>query len=400
MRPSTLLRRTLLAGMCLASATGAREAESRAADAVNAFAFDLYEQVRRVEGNLFLSPYSVHTALSLTSLGATGGTAEEMTALLHENLGSDPHAELATLHALLQRRDEGAFELQSANALWVAKAYPFLPDFLRRATGQYRAELAELDYADTEAARSTINRWVAESTKGRIPELIGPGLPGRDTRLLLTNAIYFWGRWAAAFPKRSTGDDDFTLARGGTVRTPMMRQVHEFPYAEDADVQAIRLRYDGNVAMLVLLPRRPDGLPRLEEGLGAKGLEAWTSKLVPRKVDLSLPRFSFRRRLELAKLLAAMGMPDAFDPGKADFRKMTAAEGLMLSDVLHEAFVRVDEEGTEAAAATAVTVEPTASLREIEEPIVFRADRPFLFFIRESTTGAILFVGRVANPTQ
>jgi len=374
----------------------------------NAFALDLYGKLSEQEGNLFFSPYSISTALAMTYAGARGNTAAQMAEVMHFNLPQEwLHPAFGTLILYLQVRQqqEGGYELAVANALWGQKGYPWLNEFLELTRENYGAglRLQEVDFAgDTEGARQTINDWVEEETREKILELLQEGDINVETALVLTNAIYFKGDWASRFKENRTRPGPFTLSDGSKVEVPMMHQTEEFGYMETDGLQALELPYAGEeLSMLVLLPREIEGLAELEESLTVVKLDEWLGALREREVDVYLPRFKMVSRFELSEVLKALGMTDAFDPQNADFTGMMAPrdiEGpLWISMVIHKAFVDVNEEGTEAAAATAVIMQ---GLDGPEEPAIFRADHPFLFLIRDNASGSILFMGRVIDPVQ
>jgi len=281
------------------------------------------------------------------------------------------------------------------NAIWGQKDYEFLPAFLDVLAENYGAGLRILDFiAETEKSRLAINNWVSHQTQGRIEDLIPPGAIGALTRLVLTNAIYFNAAWNYPFDKKMTADGLFYLLDGGQVTVPMMKQTESFGYTEGEGYQAVELLYDGDeLSMVVLLPE--DGeFEVFEEGLQAQQVCDIISGLQSTEVTLTMPKFEFDSEFSLKDTLAGMGMPIAFSGG-ADFSGMTGIRELAISDVVHKAFVAVDEAGTEAAAATAVIMELTAVP---EPPVEVTMDRPFIFLIRDIDTGAILFVGRVVNP--
>ena len=369
------------------------------AEGCNRFAFDLYARLKGAEGNLFLSPYSISTALAMTYAGARGETADQMAKVLClPASGEAVHGAYGALQKDLNAAGEGgAFELVVANRLWGQKGFAFLPDFLALLEARYGAGLEPLDFAAaTEAARQTINAWIEKQTRDKIKDLIKPGVLDAATRLVLTNAIYFKGKWAEEFDKKATQDEDFFLAPEKKVTAPLMHRTADFGYFEGDDLQALELPYQGDrLSMVVLLPKAKDGLGALEAALSADKVSEWVSKLSRREVRVALPRFKTTAEFSLGDTLVAMGMTDAFG-GDADFSGMTGAKDLFISAVVHKAFVDVNEEGTEAAAATAVVVRALNG----GGPPEFRADHPFLFLIRDTKTGAILFLGRIADPTK
>jgi serpin B len=371
-----------------------------AARSGNEFAFDLYGRLKGGEGNLFFSPASISTALAMTYAGAAGQTEREMAGVLHFDLPQRRlHAAYGTLGEVLNASNKN-YQLSTANRLWAAKTFPFRPEYLTLTRQSYGAELAQLDFARTEEARRTINGWVEQRTNNRIQDLIPPGVLERYTRLVLTNAIYFKGNWADEFHKGVTEDQPFRLVDGGKTNAPLMRQTNDFRYGEADGLQLVELSYaGGDLSMLILLPREV-GLEPLEKQLTAENVERWSSEMGSREVELYLPRFKTTSQFRLSQTLAAMGMPLAFSDD-ADFSGMSSAEALKISEVVHKAFVEVNEQGTEAAAATGVVLAPTSAAPGVQEPpVVFRADRPFAFLIRDGRTGAILFLGRVADPTK
>jgi len=380
---------------------------AKVAEGCNRFAFDLYSRLKGVEGNLFLSPYSISTALTMTSAGARGQTADQMAkTLCLPASGGAIHVAYATLQRDLNATGaKGVFDLVVANRLWGQKGYGFFPDYLALVEKKYGAGLEHVDFvADTEGSRKTINAWVERQTRDKIKDLLKPGVLDAMTRLVLTNAIYFKGEWAEEFDKKATRDGDFFVTPEKKVATPLMHQTKHFGYFDGGDFQVLGLPYQGDrLAMVVLLPKRnvppgaKDGLAALEASLSADKVAEWVGKLRRREVEVALPRFKTTAEFSLGDTLVAMGMTDAFDSGRADFSGMTGTKDLFISAVVHKAFVDVNEEGTEAAAATAVVIRPKNGGGG---PPEFRADHPFLFLIRDTRTGAILFLGRILDPTK
>jgi serpin B len=364
------------------------------------FACELYGRLAGAKGNLFFSPYSVSTALAMTYAGARGTTAEEMAKTLHLALPAEQlHAACAALLRDLHGQGKPRpFRLAIANALWGQKGYGFLPAFIDVTRANYGAGLREVDFSRAaEEARQTINYWVEEETKGKIKELVKPDVVGPQTRLVLTNAIYFKAPWQEQFAKQATRPEDFHLATGQKVPVPMMHRTGSYFHLDAGKFQLLDLPYEGNEqSMLVILPKKGQELAALEKGLTESRVQEWAAKVQSLEVRLSLPRFKITQGFQLHDVLAAMGMPSAFDPGQADFSGMDARRDLFLSRVIHKAYVDVNEEGTEAAAATAVAAKLAAA--PPGEPVEFRADRPFAFIIRDRRSGSILFMGRVADP--
>jgi serpin B len=369
--------------------------------ATAAFACDLYGQLRQREGNLCFSPYDIAAVLALTALGADGETRAQIVKTLH--LPADPTASAGAWKSLrdylLANQGERTHELHIANALWGQKGVRFRKAFLTAAQDQFGAKAEALDFADQASARQTINRWAAEQTRGRIADLVPAGRLAPETRLVVTSAIAFRGRWAKPFKKGDTSDGDFHPSADRTMTVPMMHQVKEFPYAADDSVQLLEMPYAGShLAMLVVLPRRIEGLAAVEHSLTADRIAKWTRKLLSAKLPVSIPRFRCNTDIDLKKPLEAIGMSLAFDPEKADFSKLTeAGNRLWIYEAGHAAFVEVDEEGTEAAVATYLAAKSADTDRK---PPEFIADHPFLFLIRDMRTGCVLFLGQVANPKQ
>jgi len=372
----------------------------------SAFAFDLYRFLVEEAGtdNLFYSPYSISLALAMTYAGAQGETEEQMAEALRFALSQEQlHRAFNGLDQELARRGEEAegkdkegFRLNIANAIWGQKDYEFLEAFLDVLAENYGAGLRVLDFVGApEESRVTINDWVSEETEGKIENLIPQGGIDSLTRLVLTNAIYFNAAWAHPFDEEATTERPFTLLDGREISTPMMRQDESFGYAEGEDYQAVELPYDGGeMSMVIVLPNEGD-FRAFEGSLDAAQVQAAIEQLDSRPVILTMPKFEFDARFGLKEALVALGMPQAFSDA-ADFSGMTGDNDLFISDVLHKAFVSVDEEGTEAAAATAVVMKLAAVA---DEPVEVTLDRPFLFLIRDIQTGAVLFVGRVVDPT-
>ena len=365
-----------------------------------AFALDLYSRLKSAEGNLFFSPYSISTCLAMTYDGARGNTAAQMARTLHFDADQ---ARLAASFGELQGQlgqieRGGRVELNVANGLWAQQEHPFLPAFLDAATNTYQAKLAQADFRTAaEPARTAINQWVSEQTRGKITNLLQPGVVDQATRLVLVNAIYFKGRWAHQFNKSHTAEAPFTVTPERKVQAPLMNQTANFKYAEAEGLQVLEMPYGGDdLSMVVVLPRTADGLPGLEGRLNAQTLASWLAPAHDQKVNVFLPKFKLTAQFSLAQTLAGLGMSDAFSPN-ADFSGMDGARDLYLSAVVHKAFVDVNEEGTEAAAATGTVARSMALMRPLPVP-VFRADHPFLFLIRDNHAGSILFLGRVVDP--
>lgn len=365
----------------------------------SAFAFDLYHQLSGTEGNLFFSPYSVSTALAMTYGGARGETESQMAKALHF---SSPQDKLSSEFAELRNdlnaaQGDGKVTLAIANSIWPSNRYKLLDSYIGLLKSDYGVSLTSLDYTKPEAARVTINKWVENKTRDKIKDLIGPGVLTPATRLTLVNAIYFYGKWESLFQPKDTEKWRFQVSPDKTEDVPMMWQRAEFPYADTGSLQVLELPYQGGeLSMLIVLPKSTDGLNAIESGLSQKTLNEWTSKLAKTEVIVRLPKFKMTWGTgDLTQQLQSLGMKDAFDANIANFAGMDGnPHGLCIGSVLHKAFIDVQEEGTEAAAATAVGM--VASVAQAEP--VFLADHPFLFLIQDNKTGTILFMGRLIDP--
>jgi serpin B len=375
-----------------------------AVQATNRFGFELYTNVKTEGENLICSPAGAAIAMSMASAGARGKTLVEMTKVLH----IDPtqlarsHASFGSLLETLNARDghEGV-ALRVADQLWGDENVDFEGDFLSLLRSHYRAPLERVDFVDaSEEARITINRWGAAQTRDRIREILSKGAVDSRTRLVITNAVYFKGAWKHPFTPGATSEQSFRTVAGPTP-VPMMAQRQTLRHASTAGVSLVELPYKGGLSMVVFLPDELDGLDALESRLSGS-YDDWVSALTVKRVDLWLPRFRVTSRISLANALKTMGMPSAFDRS-ADFTGMAKRrandEPIVIDSVLQRAFVEVDEVGTEAAAVTAAVVaEPTSARADEPERVVFRADHPFAYAIRDVKTGVVLFAGRVIDP--
>jgi serpin B len=368
------------------------------------FASDLYGQLAAdphyAGKNLFFSPYSISSALAITSEGARGKTADEIRAVLHLPADDALRREgFAAIDACLNTGDEN-YTLRTANALWAEKTHLFLPEYVDVARRWYGADAINLDFInDPEGSRATINRWVEEKTEEKIPDLLPRGSIDALTRLVITNAIYFKGTWADQFDPEKTREEEFRIGPGEVVTVQMMQRADTtYGYSETDTLQVLEMPYahgsGSELSMLILLPKE-DNLTAAEEALGA--IDDLRQPLGKQRVDVFFPKFTLDVGYSLPEMLAEMGMPTAFTDG-ADFSGMDGTRDLSISDVVHKAFVDVNEEGTEAAAATGVVVGPM-SAPPAAVP-VFRADHPFVFLIVEKDSSTILFMGRVTNPVE
>ncbi len=365
------------------------------------FTVDFYQKLCVSEGNMFFSPFSVSTALGMTYGGARGNTAREMAETLRFSLGQeDLHYAFAQLRSRLNKLQESEnIQLSIANSMFPQEGYKFLDEYLSLIKRYYGVSITPLDYKHAcEAARKIINKWVEEKTQDKIKDLIQPGILDPLTRLVLVNAIYFKGNWESQFNADKTKDAPFYISPGRSVRTPMMTQKGEFEYGDLKLFDMLELPYVGNgMSMILLLPKEPDGLKCVESKLSLESLRQWKSHLSKRDVIVFLPKFKMTSMFRLDNVFKSMGMVDAFSSSKANFAGMDGRPGrLYIGAVIHKAFIDVNEEGTEAAAATAVGMKATAIP---VPPPVFRVDHPFIFLIQAKQTGSILFMGRVADPT-
>lgn len=370
-------------------------------NANNQFAFDFYSEINKKEkGNIFYSPYSISAALVMTYEGAKGKTADEMKSVFHFPESSTLRPNFAAIYNNLNKKDK-EYKLSTGNALWAQQDYKFLPDYLATVEKYYGGKAANLDFVgESEESRQTINTFIEQQTNDKIKDLIPQGVLNAYTRLVLTNAIYFKGTWVKQFDKSDTRDQDFTTISGQKVKTPMMQLTGddaEFNYAETDNIQILEMPYDGeDLSMLILLPKESN-LEVVEESLTNEKLSEWKNMLSEQRVDIFVPKFKFETKYFMVETLSNMGMPTAFTE-VADFSGMDGTQKLLIQNVIHQAFVEVNEEGTEAAAATAVIVGMNESVGP-RIPI-FRADHPFIFIIQEKDTGNILFLGRVVDPTK
>ncbi|MCK5233845.1 MAG: serpin family protein [Candidatus Aenigmarchaeota archaeon] len=368
-------------------------------NANNQFAFDLYSEFKSEEGNVFFSPYSISTALAMTYEGAKGKTAEEMQNVLH--IPEDSTIRMPAFARIYNEINKGdkEYELSTANALWAQQDYIFLDEYTNNVEKYYGGKITNLDFiTETEKSRQIINTWVEDQTNNKIKDLLPQGVLNALTRLVLTNAIYFKGTWTKQFDKKDTKEEDFTTSSGQTSKVPMMSLTGDnakFNYAETNDAQILELPYDNDdLSMLIILPKEND-LGALEESLNSENVPKFKSMLRKQRVDIYIPKFKFETKYFMVETLKKMGMPTAFT-STADFSGMDGTKNMYIANVIHQAFVEVNEEGTEAAAATAVVMQITSA--SMEPLPIFRANHPFIFLIQQKSTGNILFLGRVSNP--
>lgn len=371
-------------------------------DANNQFTFDLYAKYKSKAGNIFFSPYSISSAIAMTYEGAKGQTADQIQSVFNFPKDDTIRREgFLGINTQINSPDK-KYKLSVANALWVEKSYKLLDEYLNIVDKYYGAKAENMDFINNaEASRIKINSWVEEKTNDKIKNLLSPQDITPATALVLTNAIYFKGFWSKQFSKTGTKEEDFRTSPDSRIKVQMMcltGKEAEFNYGETDKLQILELPYEGNeLSMLILLPKNDD-LKSLEESLSYNNLHEWKKLLFEQRVDVYLPRFKFETKYFMAEDLEQMGMPLAFSRG-ADFSGMSGIKDLFISKVIHQAFVEVNEEGTEAAAATAVMMEK--GLVVAPEPIpVFKADHPFIFIIQDNATGNILFIGRVSDPAK
>lgn len=408
-RPAFAAAVALLLSGALAGAVAPRkgnDALTKLARSSNAFGFDLYQRLRGKPGNLVVSPASVTTALTMPWGGARGETAEQMRRVLRlEGTADEVMAASGQLSRSLQDPSR-PIVFRIANQLFAEKTYKLVPAYVQKTRAAFGAPVELLDFKQaTERSRGRINQWVENKTERRIQNLIPPGGIEQETRLVLVNAIYFLGDWQIPFNSGETHTAPFHLTASKKKDVPTMHRTGSFRFAQKDGVTAVEIPYKGGeLSMLILVPDQIAGLAAVESTLDVKRLDAIVSALSADRVDLSLPKFEVNpgESLSLGKDLKALGMPLAFDRGRADFTGIAnpskPEDRLFFSKVFHKGFVRVDEKGTEAAAATAVVALVPASVPAMPRQV--RADRPFLFLIRDNASGLVLFLGRVSDPSQ
>ncbi len=375
------------------------ESEAGVILANNQFAFDLYKKYEANDGNIFFSPYSLSTALAMVYEGAKGKTAEEIQAVFHfpKDAGVRQPA-FAKIYNQINKAGK-TYELKTANALWAQKDFAFLDSYFSLIKNYYGGEVTNLDFINAaEDARLTINKWVEDQTNDKIKDLIPAGVLSNLTKLVLTNAIYFKGTWQLQFDKKDTKEQDFNIASDKTVKAQMMSLKGEdakFNYAENSDLQILELPYDSkDLSMLVLLPK--NNISSVDAYLTPEKFLELKAGLTEKQVNVYFPKFKIETKYSMKGDLSNMGMPVAFSD-QADFSGMDGKQDLRISEVIHQAFVEVNEEGTEAAAATAVIMELKSAFPS--DQLEFIADHPFIFLIQDNATGNILFLGRVSNPS-
>jgi serpin B len=371
-----------------------------------AFATDLYQAIRDTPGNLFVSPYSVSQALGLAYVGAKGETAAELERVLHVELPAERwHAArhrmaqgLAAAQKPRHDHEENPFRLSVADRAWGQQGYRFLPSYLQNLEAWYGAGLEPVDFqGDLEGTRKTINAWVSDQTEERIPELLQPADLKRSMRLVLTNAVYFKAAWRNQFEPDATREGAFHRVDGSDVQVPLMQQVETFWTGKGDGYQWVEMFYEGRGTSMIVLVPDAGTFEQFEASFDASALtKVLQADGTWARLDLRLPRFEARSRVLILEALKSLGLDEACRSGAADFSGMDGTRELFVGGVIHEAFVKVDEEGTEAAAATAVMMDAGGMPAE---PQLFSVDRPFLYLIRERETGAVVFMGRVLDPS-
>ena len=365
----------------------------------NQFALDFYRNVNASDSgkNIFISPYSISTALAMTFEGSRNNTRREIEGVLHLHM---PDAErqqgFSSLFAATKAGPGKHYKLEVANALWGQKDVHFEPAFTNTIGKFYGGGFNTVDYiGDKPGSIHKINTWVEDKTAGKIRNLIHPDDISDMTRLVLTNAIYFKGNWAVPFRKDETKLEAFNVNAAHKVQVPMMQQTGHFRFAQEKGMAAIEMPYvDSELSMIVILPE--GDVEKLGENLSPDEVQTLRSRMLSKKVDVFIPRFKFETRYLLKSKLSEMGMPEAFSDTLADFEGITGHKELYISQVIHQAMIDVNEEGSEAAAATAVIM--NGKSLEFDQKEVFRADHPFIFMIVQNSTDSILFMGRVSNP--
>lgn len=373
-------------------------------DGNNTFAFDIYNSLRSENGNLILSPYSISLALAMTYAGARGETEAQMTQTLHFTPQDKLHPSFNTLDLALEKepinldKDKEPMQLNIANAVWAEKTFSFLPEFLDTIAINYGAGVNLADFKnEPNQERTTINNWVSDQTEDKINDLLPDGSITTDTRMVLVNAIYFKADWLDQFDANHTGDYPFNLLDGTQVNIPMMGQGMYIPYTQGEGYTAVELPYAGDTAAMDIIVPDVGKFEDIESALTGDMFNTIIGNMSQTSLMLSLPKFKFESSFGLSYTLDQLGMVDAFNANTADFSGMTGNKDLFIGNVIHKAFVAVDEEGTEAAAATAVIMEAAGAPMWDVSLLV---DRPFIFIIRDKVNGQILFIGRVLNPAQ
>ncbi len=391
------------------------------APAENAFSVDLYGKLSQTQGNLFFSPYSVATALDMIYAGAKGSTADQIAQTLDLNILNSPASNLGLQAALLNavkeqqnlmKYQQGGFTFEAANALWGDKGYSFNPAFIANIKESFGGDLQPVNFKHPEWASAKINAWVAQQTKGRIRNLVSPEMLQHDPPMVLTDAVYFNALWHTKFDPSATKQAKFHVSAGHDEMADMMNMTitnmrDGLPLTQADGVKILSIPYgDYSTSMVIILPNDPNGLSAVEASLSAEKLNAWLAKSQNVPEIISIPKFQIDSEFDLKKTLISLGMNAAFDPEKADFTGIANDPGrpIYIEKIVHKAFVEVDEQGTEAAAATAIVEIGIGGIEPPQPPppppVPFIADHPFIYLIRSNYSGDILFMGRVDDPTK
>ncbi len=372
-------------------------------DANNQFAIDFYSQVsQESDDNIFFSPWSVMTAFAIAHEGAKGNTAEQMQNVFgFSSNETQRQNEFKSVNDELNQKDS-SYKLQVANGLWLANFFEPLKEYVDVAKNYYDSEVSIVDFVGNEGI-DTINSWVSEKTNDKIKDILKPGSTNADTRLVITNAIYFKGTWITQFDEENTSEQNFTVDSDTITKTPMMNLYQtQQVYGETDEIKILELPYEGDkLSMLLLLPKEIDGIDDLENSLTVENLKQWGESLSIHDVrTVSIPKFELETDYNLISPLQNLGLSDAFDENKADFSGITTSESLFIAFALHKAYVDVNEEGTEAAAVTAIGIGTTSVDPNPPPVFTFVADHPFIFVIQDNETGHILFIGKMTNPSE
>ena len=368
-------------------------------EANNRFAINLYSQYKSEEGNIFFSPFSISTAMAMVYEGAEGKTAKEIKSVFgFPKYDNSRRNQYSNLLSEINKKDK-EYALKTANALWAEQDFHFLDEYLTTVEEYYEGKTTNLDFKnEPEASRLIINNWVEDKTNNKIKDLLSEGVIDALTRLVLTNAIYFKAEWLIQFDADKTSEENFRVSPDKSIKVPMMQptsQKSTFNYTQNKDLQILEMPYAGeDLSMLILLPL-DDNIEAFENSFTIEKLTEWKKSLRKRRVNIYIPKFKFETKYFLSETLSDLGMPTAFT-NSADFSGMTGAKDLKIDKVIHQAFIEVNEEGTEATAATGIGIGMITSMPP-PTPI-FKADHPFIFIIQQNETGNILFMGRVSNP--
>ncbi|MDR1483054.1 MAG: serpin family protein [Synergistaceae bacterium] len=396
---SILITGALFLTVFSSASDGARQGGgSLSAGAVNGLAAKLYGKLAARGENLCFSPYSVSLAFAMTYAGAAGETAAELSDVFGFGEGIHQSNEILTRNILGAPEDAG--ELVVANSIWPRKGFKMLDPFVRILDENYKAEIRPQDFKNNPgAAKNRINEWTESRTKGKIRDLIADGALDANTAMVLANGVYFKARWLSPFLKETTETAEFYTDTGVVSQAQIMKNTGAYEYFENGMIQAVKVPYlRGAYSMTLILPKERGGINALEEAFVSGNLNISMNDTERRRVELSVPRFKIESKFSLNKTIGELGAPAAFNPSSADFSGINGERDLFISDAIHAAFVNVDEDGTEAAGATAIAISRSSAMLDTADPVIFRADHPFLFTIRDEMSGTILFMGKLARP--